>query len=692
MSDTTSIRSSSRASTFLNRPNIAPMGPRTRQSSRTSHLLDISLTSPMRLELQEFGVRTTGSPPPITPTSPGSSFRSDRKSLPAVSEEPPTPPSQPDSAPAYNDESVVASTSQAQLPPAKVVATASPPPKLVPPPAIKFDTSPVPWKGLPLEAALWTVDSGELQGIVSRAIRSSARESFIRLLTVNNLDTVLPAELERLDALKTMTQSRYRFLVHRRTMLFHALNSSSVGHNHREADEPMLVIGRLASQLAETVAECDKQLEEVLSITDQMAQINKLIDVHWGSALAIALRKLNGSYARRTTDLVNAKERISQLEAELEDAWKEAEKMAKELDDYEADITADDAEAIIEVAEVVPVPTSPTHTRRSSIPMTPTLLSVSPMPPPTPPKSTTPRSPLTPMSTLFNFPPAVHMRAKEKEADDVPDTVSIRSNHSTRSAKSTRSYRSTRSGRGTDATHTSAVYAAKKRSHRASQSSLRLNTGHMRKHSNGKPKTPYEDQPPVPELPLQFTNTILPTSSANASSILLHHFETPSRSELRRQASLDTVRTGRRSPGEAFRGRATDDLYVRPSNANASTSEIQLVSRTPPYKFASMYESGPLPPRPPPKDFITNTTTKSIPSMWMNADAVKPQPQQLPPVIVTPVEPSPIDSISPLSRRGSSKTTTYSRFRTLTKRYSVSLPLFNNKLSQPRATSRSRSG
>jgi hypothetical protein len=137
-----------------------------------------------------------------------------------------------------------------------------------------------------------TIDSKELQSIVSRAIRSSARESFIRLLTEDNLDKVLPAELERLGGLKATTQSKYRFLVHRRTMLFHALNSTALGQQ-KDSEDGVSVVSRLASQLSETIEECDLQLEELLKIADQMTQINKLIDLHWASALAIALRKVS---------------------------------------------------------------------------------------------------------------------------------------------------------------------------------------------------------------------------------------------------------------------------------------------------------------------------------------------------------------------------------------------------------------
>lgn len=136
-----------------------------------------------------------------------------------------------------------------------------------------------------------TLDSRELQSIVSRSIRSSAQESYIRLLTLENLDTVLPAELKRLEALKGTTQSKYRFLVHRRSMLLQALNLSS-SPVAKDGEDSMDIISKLTVQLSETIGECDRLLEELMKITDQITQITKLIDHHWASALAIALRKV----------------------------------------------------------------------------------------------------------------------------------------------------------------------------------------------------------------------------------------------------------------------------------------------------------------------------------------------------------------------------------------------------------------
>ncbi|PPQ63113.1 hypothetical protein CVT24_005824 [Panaeolus cyanescens] len=612
-----------------------------------------------------------------------------------------SPPFEPEPLPVPTMPRIVASTPVVQ-------------PKLIIPQAVKFESTPIQWKSLPLDAALWTVDSDELQTIVSRAIRGSAQESSIRLVTLENLDKVLPAELERLDNLRLVTQSKYRFLCHRRAMLFQALNSTSLGPQKDADGTP--VVSKLTAQLAETIGECDQHLAEVINITDQIGQIHRLMDIHSGSALAIALRKLNGSYARRTADLKATKERIAELEAELEDAWKEAEKMAQELDDYEAAINADE-EGIIETAEVVPVPTPSAHVRRLSAPMSPTLVAVTVTPSGSPPRNGE-SGPISPLAPNFTFPPA-HLKAKETEANDVPDTVSVRS---TRSAKS---YRSGRTGEGS---HSMSLQAAKRRSHRASQSSLRLSTSHFRRPSNGhRAKSPAtEDQPPVPEIPIQFSSAAHTSqlSSARASSFLLHLDSTSTHSpSLRRQCSLDTVCTTGRSPRTTNteykdRGRGADDLYVRSWNSTPN-GEITLVPRTPPVNqtFADMYFAGEAP-RPPPKD-----PSKTIPSMWMNADTKKAVTNQGP-VTMTPStssdhaagytasvgvplrlstvnassvqrqsseqEPPSATSSSATRQSLMMKSATMNKLKTLTKRYSVSLPLFNTKV--PSLASARRSG
>lgn len=91
----------------------------------------------------------------------------------------------------------------------------------------------------------------------------------------------------------------------------------------------------LTTQLAEITATCDKQMLELLRIADQKAQIQQLQDVHVASALAMALRKLNASYAKRTGELRDAREQIEQLKGEVEEAWKAAQDMAQEMDDLD---------------------------------------------------------------------------------------------------------------------------------------------------------------------------------------------------------------------------------------------------------------------------------------------------------------------------------------------------------------------
>jgi hypothetical protein len=452
--------------------------------------------------------------------------------------------------------------------------------------------------------------------------------------------------------------------------LFQALNSSLVGANHKNGDST-LVIGGLASQLADTVAECEKLAEELLSISDQTAQINKLIDIHMGSAFAVALRKLNGSLARRVAELTEAKERIGQLEIDVQEAWNEAEKMAKELDDYETELTADGTEAVIEVAEIVPIQSpSPSHSRR---PSTPTLLSIAPTI-----TSSSPMAPRPPLESQFTFPaPVVHLKEKDSEAEDVPDTVSIKSSHSTRSAKSIRA-------RGGELSRKSSVLAAKTRCHRASQNSLRLTSGHSRKQSSIRLKLSQEEHPPVPELPLRFTDNAMPALTSYASStLLLPHSCSPS---LRRQGSLDTVYTSR-SPATsaaalAFQGRSADDMYLR--LYNRSSSEIQLVPRSPVYDFStsayekSVFETDTICDVPLKDDAVTAPTSKSIPSMWTNVDALKAPPSSSQPDhnrLSPEAESVSVDS--------NSMKTTYSRLKTLTKRYSATLPIFSHKSSQP---------
>lgn len=213
MSDSGSIRSAgSRASAFLNRPHIAPLGPRTRQSSRISTIILDNALKPTPIS-PNFDVHecdedddSLAERVPSTSTSPTSSKRlSSRSSLPPVHEEPtpaftpssPLSPLSPGVAPAYDDENELESRVDVKdadrldddaglahdtdseegrqdvqgeeeqdlymTEPSSLNPTPQPTPKLVapaalprlsPPESIKFDTTTIPWKGLPLDVAL----------------------------------------------------------------------------------------------------------------------------------------------------------------------------------------------------------------------------------------------------------------------------------------------------------------------------------------------------------------------------------------------------------------------------------------------------------------------------------------------------------------------------------------------------------
>lgn len=172
--------------------------------------------------------------------------------------------------------------------------------------------------------------------MVSRAIRKSAEESSIRLLPLEVLDRELQDEITRLDNLKVVTQSKYRFNMHRRTMLLQSLNAFA-----QAPGTSAETIANLASNIAEVTTTCDRLVEELLRTADHQAQIARLLDTHSASALAMALRKLNASYAKRVKEMQELKVQLEHVEAERDDAWNVAEQIAAEIDEEEY---ADDGE------------------------------------------------------------------------------------------------------------------------------------------------------------------------------------------------------------------------------------------------------------------------------------------------------------------------------------------------------------
>ncbi|KAF9646487.1 hypothetical protein BDM02DRAFT_3003814 [Thelephora ganbajun] len=202
------------------------------------------------------------------------------------------------------------------------------------PTPVNFNVDPITFKGLPLEAAQWSFTSDQLREMVSRAIRDSAKEQFIRLLSLDALDKEIPEELARLESLKFTTQAQHRFHFQRRTNLLQSLNALAFSTSV-SAESGISTLGTLIQQLAEVTASMDRFTETLLKASDHRSQLAQVQEKHLSSALAVALRKLNASYAKRTNDLRNARARIAALQTELDEAWKVAESMAEEIDDLD---------------------------------------------------------------------------------------------------------------------------------------------------------------------------------------------------------------------------------------------------------------------------------------------------------------------------------------------------------------------
>ncbi|TDL19462.1 hypothetical protein BD410DRAFT_727102 [Rickenella mellea] len=192
-----------------------------------------------------------------------------------------------------------------------------------------FKTTPVKWRGLTLEAAKWTFTSKQLQGIVSRAIRQSAESASIRLLSPEVLDNDLAKETERLEALKADIQMNIKVQVRKRRNLVRSLGLYAEGAAVKQDPSGA---ARIAEDLHEVTDICDQLNDELYEVTDQLSQIHKLYDVHSASALAVALRKLNTSFLKQTAEVHALREEVNQLQVERDEAWKQAEEIAHDLD------------------------------------------------------------------------------------------------------------------------------------------------------------------------------------------------------------------------------------------------------------------------------------------------------------------------------------------------------------------------
>ncbi|KAI0028241.1 hypothetical protein K488DRAFT_73916, partial [Vararia minispora EC-137] len=218
------------------------------------------------------------------------------------------------------------SQSQQQQPqsqqPKPLVLPSLPPIALAPPP--------LPYRHLTLDAAQWTLSSAELQGVVSAAIRESAREKFIQLLAPST-EADVRAHAERTEADWDAAASTWRFEARRRDMLLKGLAALSGGGCAAQQDDAEATQALLA-QLNGSLARLDGAAEGLLRAGAHRAQLAAARDTHRASALAVALRKLNASYARRTRELEREREKRHAAQGEVEEAWRVAEEVAAEVD------------------------------------------------------------------------------------------------------------------------------------------------------------------------------------------------------------------------------------------------------------------------------------------------------------------------------------------------------------------------
>lgn len=263
-----------------------------------------------------------------------------------------------------------------------------------------------------------------------------------------------------------------------------------------------------------------------------------------------------------------------QLEAELDDAWKEAERLAQELDaiDAAAAISDGEEEVIISKAAVitvhqtpkepsVPLPMVPTYFTveslsgsgsRMALAQAPSLVNAPqkfPGSPQTVPSEVTPTMSREPSSASSSIPNTIEETEEVEDDFDEAPALPPKDNGyvmlSPRSADDAASIKSNKSGKSAKS-RVSIVSAARRRSNRVSQSSLRF--GHQHKSSFTKPS----DAPPVPNLPTskataskpnRFSASLLSTKSFKASKIFSSNSSSSATSHKARQSNGSTVKS-----------------------------------------------------------------------------------------------------------------------------------------------------
>lgn len=191
----------------------------------------------------------------------------------------------------------------------------------------RFQTVPIQFRGLTMEAAQWTFTSDQLQQIVSAAIKQSSDAAAIRLLPVESLQEI-PREIQRLESLGSELKTKYKLGMRKRAKLLGTLLSIADGGELAERTASL----RHLEELAELSDSLDHTAEELYQATDQLKQLTHLQNTHSSSALAMALRKLNTSFIKHLAENQVLRQQLVALEEERDEAWKHAQDAAQELD------------------------------------------------------------------------------------------------------------------------------------------------------------------------------------------------------------------------------------------------------------------------------------------------------------------------------------------------------------------------
>lgn len=92
-------------------------------------------------------------------------------------------------------------------------------------------------------------------------------------------------------------------------------------------------VQKIAAELGDLDTACDHLVDELYTVSDQLAQLNRLRDAHSHSALSLALRKLNSSLLRSKTNALEHEARAATLQAERDEAWAMAESVEAQLNE-----------------------------------------------------------------------------------------------------------------------------------------------------------------------------------------------------------------------------------------------------------------------------------------------------------------------------------------------------------------------